>query len=124
MNSKSKTLITTISIAVGLAHFVIGPSYSGPLRHFMGGYLIDIILPMVLFLLFQIPLRKYFSVTRSRLLSGSGVLLIGTTVELLQYFQVPVFGSTFDPLDFIMYALGVLMGFIIDFIIINRLENT
>lgn len=38
---------------------------------------------------------------------ASLVFLLAAFVELAQFFAVPLFGSTFDPLDLVMYAMGV-----------------
>ena len=46
-----KLLITIIALSVGALHFVTGEGYQGPFPVFVNGYLIDILLPMVLFLL-------------------------------------------------------------------------
>ena len=46
-----KWMITLIALAVGAFHFITGENYQGPFPVFVNGYLIDILLPMVLFLL-------------------------------------------------------------------------
>ena len=35
-------------------------------------------------------------------------------VEVAQYFGVPLLGRTYDPLDFLMYALGVILAAALD----------
>jgi hypothetical protein len=69
-NKKSTVIIVSISIFVGLLHFVIGPDYQGIFRHFIRGYLIDIVLPMNLYLLLQISLRKTLSVNKARIIGA------------------------------------------------------
>lgn len=57
-NKKSILLIVGLSLGVALMHFIIGPDYSGIFENFVRGYLIDLILPLNLYLLLQISLRK------------------------------------------------------------------
>jgi len=123
MAVKSKYIIVGISLIVGLLHFVIGPNYSGPFKEFVSGYLMDILLPGNLYLLLQITLRKHTSVLISRLTAASFTFIVGLTVELLQYHNIPVFGSTYDPMDILMYALSTGLGFVIDFGITRKFEK-
>lgn len=112
-----------ISIVIGLLHFLIGPEYKGPFRLFMTGYLIDILLPMNTYLLGQLPLRKIFSVKNSRIIASLGTFAFGALVEYFQYKGLDFLGATYDPLDLVMYALGVCMGFGIDSLILEPWEK-
>lgn len=106
-----KHIVVAICLLVGLLHFVAGPGYSGPWPRFVRGYLIDIVLPFALYLLLGVSWRV---LAESRLARVLVVLAVGGTVEGLQYFGWPVFGATFDPLDLVMYALGVSGGVIVE----------
>lgn len=119
MNIK-KLIVTGIAIFVGLLHFVIGPKYQGPFKYFFNCYLIDILLPFTLFLLFGF--FKY-SIMEKKLFRAFLVFLVGVGVEILQYFEVPIFGSTFDPLDFLMYGLGILLGLLFERFLLSKLKN-
>ena len=120
---KSIWFIVGISIGVGLLHFLIGANYQGPFRSFMTGYLIDVVLPMNLYLLAQLPLRKYFHKNTSRILAGVGTLAFGAMVEWLQYRGLDFLGRTFDPWDLLMYALGICMGLGLDILVLDRWEK-
>ena len=120
---KSTYVIVSISLFVGLLHFVIGPDYQGIFKEFVRGYLIDLLLPMNLYLLLQIALRKHMSVKKARIISALFVFVFGTTVEVLQFFDIEFFGSTYDPRDLLMYGLGIGLGILIDFTIIDKLEK-
>lgn len=122
-NKKSTYIIVSISLFVGLLHFVIGPDYQGIFKEFVRGYLIDLLLPMNLYLLLQIALRKHISVKKARIISALFVFAFGTTVEILQFFDIDFFGSTYDPLDLLMYGLGIGFGIAIDLTIIGKLEK-
>ena len=123
-NKKSIYLIVAISLFVGLLHFLIGPAYQGILKHFIRGYLIDILLPFNLYLLLQISLRKKIAVTKSRIIGAVFTLSFGTIVEILQLNKIEFLGSTYDPLDILMYGTGVGLGIIMDLTIINKFEKT
>lgn len=90
----------------------------------MNGYLIDLVLPLNLYLLFQIALRKIMNVKRSRIIAALVTFMIGLIVELLQLNHIPVFGTTYDPLDIVMYAIGVLLGILLDVTLIDKLERS
>ena len=122
-NKKSLVFIVTLSLLIGGLHVVIGPHYQGPFRPFVTGYLMDLLLPMDVYLLSQVALRKEYPVARSRLLGALGTFGIGLAVEILQLKGVPLFGSTFDPVDLLMYALGTGLGLGIDFGLIQAWEK-
>lgn len=122
-NRKSVYIIVSISIFVGLLHFIIGPDYQGIFRQFMRGYLIDILLPANLYLLLQIALRKNMSVRKSRITGAVSTLSFAAFVEILQYYQIAFLGSTYDPCDLLMYVIGTGLGISIDLFIINLFED-
>jgi hypothetical protein len=122
-NKKSIYLIVGISLSVALMHFIISPDYNGICKHFVRGYLIDLILPMNLYLLLQISLRKTISITKSRVIGAISAFLFGLLVEILQLLKIEFLGSTYDPLDIVMYGIGIMMGILVDYTIIDKLEN-
>ena len=115
--STKKTIITLIALAVGGLHFVTGESYRGPYPVFVNGYLIDILLPMVMVLLMGLIEIKWIRTTVFR---ATAVFLFGCTVEAFQYLGHPLLGSTFDPLDILAYAGGVLLGMFLDLVLFPR----
>lgn len=122
-SKKSIYLIVAISLFVGLLHFVTGPGYQGPFKQFVHGYLIDLLLPLNLYLLLQLSLRKKLTVRSSRVVAGVATFSFGVFVELLQWNNIHLFGSTYDPLDILMYGAGVGLGFLLDLTIISRFEK-
>jgi hypothetical protein len=78
---------------------------------------------MNLYLLIQISLRKRISVNKSGIISAIIIFAFGTMVEILQLKKIELFGSTFDPLDILMYAIGIGLGFIIDLTILEKFEK-
>jgi hypothetical protein len=112
-----KLTITGIALTVGALHFVTGENYQGPFPIFVNGYLIDFLLPMTLYLLLSLFQNKLI---RSPIFRACAVFGFGCFVEASQYFGRPIFGSTFDPLDILAYAGGVLLGILLDFVLLPR----
>jgi len=113
-----KLTITGIALAVGALHFITGENYRGPFPAFVNGYLIDILLPMTLYLLLSLFESKLI---RAPLFRACTVFGFGCFVEASQYFGDPIFGSTFDPFDILAYASGVLLGILLDLVILPQL---
>lgn len=122
-NRKSTYIIVSISLFVGLLHFVIGPDYQGIFKHFVRGYLIDILLPMNLYLLLQISLRKCISVNKARIIGAITTVAFGTIVETFQFYEIEFLGRTFDPWDLLMYVIGAGLGIVIDLTVIDNFEK-
>ena len=108
---KKRTVIVVIALIVGALHFVTGENYKGPFPVFVNGYLIDIVLPMTMLLLMGLIENR---VICSVLFRAIAVFGFGCFVETSQYLGYPLFGSTFDPLDILAYASGVMIGIILD----------
>jgi hypothetical protein len=112
-----KMIITGIAITVGALHFVTGENYQGLFPIFVNGYLIDVLLPMTLFLLMGLFQNK---IIRSLLFRACAIFGFGCFIEASQYFGRPIFGRTFDPLDILAYAVGVLFGMLLDLVMSPR----
>ena len=109
MNRKS--IVTLIALVVGMLHFVTGENYLGPFPVFVNGYMIDILLPMTLYLLLGLIEVKWI---RSTLFRAAFVFLFSCAVETSQCLGYPLFGSTFDLLDILAYACGVGLSVFLD----------
>jgi hypothetical protein len=115
-----RLVITGIALTVGALHFIKGEKYQGPFPSFVNGYLIDILLPMALYLLMSLFQNRLI---RSPLFRACTVFGFGCIVEASQYFGRPIFGSTFDPIDIVAYAGGVLLGVLLDLTLLSRLAR-
>ncbi len=102
---------------VAILHFVIGPSYKGPFKNFLTGYIIDILLPFFLYFLFTLNVNP----TWQKIAVGAGIFAFGAVIEYLQYRGVGVFGSTFDPYDFVAYFIGVGSAIIFDLFLWDKI---
>lgn len=79
---------------------------------------------MNLYLLLQISLRKVCAVSTSRIIGAIFTFSFGTAVELLQMNGFRFLGSTYDPLDILMYGIGAVLGIIIDLTVIRTFEKS
>jgi hypothetical protein len=113
-------IVVAICLGVGALHFVTGPSYNGPFPAFVNGYLIDLVLPFAMCLLLGI---QEFEIFRRRATRFVLVFGVGVVTETLQYFGVPLFGRTFDPLDYLMFAAGVGGAFLFEWLALSRLSK-
>jgi len=130
-----------IMLLIALIHvFSPGTYLRGRLRVLYYSYFTDIVLPFGLYFLLC-PTEEHFrailrsdapeAVKRktSTALTFLGnwrwkavsVFSIASFIEVLQAFGVPLFGRTFDPLDFAMYAAGVLLAVLADQLLLERL---
>ena len=112
-----KLLVTLIALTIGLLHFVTGKNYRGPFPAFVNGYLIDILLPMTLYLLMGLIEVKWIHSTLFRVVA---VFLFGCVVEISQYLGYSLFGSVFDLQDILAYACGIGLGVFLDLFLFPR----
>jgi len=115
-----RVIVAAICLGVGGLHFVTGPSYEGPFPAFVNGYLIDLLLPFAMCLLLGIQDFKVFRGRAPRLILVFGV---GFVTETLQYFGVPLFGRTFDPLDYLMFAAGIGGAVVFEWLVLSRISK-
>ena len=115
---KKRIVIVLICLVVGGLHLVTGENYQGPLPVFVNGYLIDILLPFSLYFLVGLFNLAMLDPWWARVLVPFG---IGITVEAVQFLGVPIFGRTFDPLDFAAYAAGALLAALCDRVLFPHL---
>jgi len=113
-----KVVIVSVVVPIALLHFFTGSNYRGPYPGFVNGYLLDILVPFAFYFLLCLnefyPLRLW--IVKSILVFG-----VGSSVEIAQFFGAPIFGRTFDPVDFIMYGIGVILAAILDTTVMPRI---
>ena len=113
-----KLIITFLALSVAALHFLTGEGYRGPFQTFVNGYLIDVLLPMVLFLLMGLFENKWIHSVLFRICAIFG---LGCIVEASQYLGHPIFGSTFDLYDILAYAVGILLGVLLEMLVFSRI---
>ena len=111
-------VVVAVNIPIALLHFVTGSNYTGPYPEFFNGYLLDILVPLAFYLLLC---PQEYSILRHWMVKGALVFGAGASVEIAQFFGAPLLGRTFDPLDFVMYGIGVMLAAILDSILFPRI---
>ena len=118
---RQKTLVVvSINVPIAMLHFFTGRNYRGPYPEFVNGYLLDILIPFAFYFLLCLPstVAPFF---RSWVVKALPVFAVGCAVELAQFYGAPILGRTFDPLDFLMYGIGVLMAAALDVVVFPRI---
>jgi glycopeptide antibiotics resistance protein len=80
--------------------------------------LLNILVPFGLYFLLCL---SEVSLLRSWIVKSILVFGAASFVEIAQFFGVPLLGRTFDPLDFVMYGLGVILAAILDTTLFPRI---
>lgn len=112
--SKKRIMIVLIMAGIAAIHiFRIGKHLPQELANLYYSYFSDIVVPLGGYFLLcaaelQNPALKRWE-TKLAI-----AFLIPSIAETFQYFGFPVFGSTFDMIDYAMYGLGAALGFILD----------
>ncbi len=120
MKNKLPTIITTlIAITTALLYVILKPEEGS----FVQKYLFNILFPLNAYLIIQMIFRRMWSVAMCRVIGAMGVLILGFAFEIMQSYGVKFLSGTYNPLDIMMYALGVGAGFVIDVYILDRLRN-
>ena len=123
MKKDKKIRLTVVAILLALNLYVhLGdPLFlRSLLGHFADAYLVDIILPCYLYLLATVAISdfaKWKTAKMPRIIAAMVIFMIGLVVEISQYLDLNIFGNTFDPVDILMYLLGIVIGIGIDWII-------
>jgi glycopeptide antibiotics resistance protein len=115
---RKKAFIVFLVVPISLIHFFTGSNYRGPFPGFVNGYLLDILVPLAFYFLLCL---NEFSLLRSWILKSILVFGFASSVEIAQFFGAPIFGQTFDPVDFFMYGIGVISAAILDTTVIPRI---
>lgn len=115
---RKKVAIVSIVVPIGLLHFVTGSGYRGPFPGFVNGYLLDILVPLAFYLLLC---GDGLPVLRSWMAKSALVFGAAFSVEIVQFYGIPLLGRTFDPMDFAMYGAGVVLAALLDAAILPRL---
>jgi glycopeptide antibiotics resistance protein len=110
-NVRKRAVVVGVAVVVALAHFVTGSAYRGPWPELVNGYLMDILVPFAFYFLLTLPESPWLKPWLAK-----GLLVFGgaSCVEIAQYAGVPIFGQTFDFLDFVTYGLGVALAVLLD----------
>jgi hypothetical protein len=108
--SRSRRLLYIAAMLIGAVFVLV---YRGPLWPYVRGYMGDWLIVQFIYMIGRLWIPD-----RWRYWLAGGVFLLGILTEIIQYFgaaSIPrnaitelTIGSTFDPLDIITYAVGIM----------------
>lgn len=101
------------NFAIVMIYLTIESGYRGPLQNFVNAYLMDILAPMGFYFMFCTENIKNLFL-KSWQIKGIIIILATFFVETAQYYNYQLFGNTFDPLDYLMYVVGVSLAVLLD----------
>jgi hypothetical protein len=114
-------VIFSIVVLIAVVHiFRIGSYLQGALYNLYYSYFSDAILPFGCYFLLcanepNMPFLRRWKVKLAI------AFLTPSMAETCQYFGIPVLGSTFDPLDYVMYGIGAILAVVVDTQVFSRI---
>lgn len=111
---KRITVIVSMMLLIALAHIVgVARHFQGVLFNVLQSYFSDIIMPFGFYFLLCAD-EQWIPALRRWEVKWAAMILLPSIAETCQYFGIPVLGSTFDPWDYLMYAIGGTLAAIVD----------
>ncbi len=115
-----RAVIVCIMLLIAAAHVIgFGRYLQGEYYRLYCSYFSDIVMPFGFYFLFcqaelQGPVLRRWE-TKLAL-----TFLLPAIAETCQFFGIPVLGSTFDPLDYLMYAIGASAAAVVETQVFSR----
>jgi hypothetical protein len=118
---KNKKTIVVITLLFIASIFVIGADWASETLHqLFHSYFADIAIPFGFYFLLVLLEERYTLIKKWYIKVGA-VFFLCTLSETLQYFGVYALARVFDPLDYVMYALGAVLAAFTDRVIFKRM---
>jgi hypothetical protein len=119
-----KAMIIGLMLLIAAAHVLpIGRSLQGQAYNLFVSYFSDLVLPFGYYFLLSLPGKRQPIIKRWEVKLAL-VFTMASVAETCQFYGIPVLGSTFDPLDFLMYGIGCTAAAITDRYVFPRLFTT
>jgi hypothetical protein len=119
--SRRLAVIFSIVILIAVAHvFRIGSYLEGESYDLYYSYFSDFVLPFACYYLLCAE-ESWMPILRRWEAKSAIAFLVPSIAETCQYFGLPVLGSTFDPLDFLMYGFGAILAAVVDTQLFSRI---
>jgi len=111
---KRQTVVIGLMLLIAAAHIIgLGNYLPGELYNLYYSYFSDFILPFGFYFLFCMAEQQFPLLRRWQVKLGVAFLL-PAMAETLQFFGIEALGSTFDALDYVMYAAGAACAALVD----------
>lgn len=117
---KRRMVVVSINLLIAAAHIIRPGSYlHGGAYILYYSFFSDLALPFGYYFLLRMVEPKVPVLRRWEAKAAVSILL-PSIAETCQYFGIPVLGSTFDPLDYLMYAVGAFAAALLDRLVFSR----
>ncbi len=123
MTNRTKKIIVVICIQITIAAihaFRMGTLFNGKMYELYYGYASDILMPFGFYFLLYLGGLSH-PVLRNWKVRALVIFFAATATEVLQYFGIYALGVTFDPIDIVMFGIGVIAAVVLDTQIFPRL---
>ncbi|MBK8809585.1 MAG: hypothetical protein IPN69_02505 [Acidobacteria bacterium] len=120
MVNKRKILVVAVALVIAAAHLVpVGRLLPAGWSSIYASYFSDIAIPFAFYFLLcaadrTTPILRIWSVRTAI------AFVLPAFAETCQYFGIPLLGSTFDPFDYLMYAIGTIAAALIDKFVFSK----
>jgi hypothetical protein len=108
--------VVAVAVVAGVAaiHMLrIGSYLQGTAYRLYYSYASDVLLPFAMYFVLCLN-ERHLAVLGDWRAKALVILAAASGAEVLQGFGVPVLGRTFDPLDFVMYGIGVFAALVVE----------
>lgn len=112
-------LAVAVLVVVGVAaiHALrVGSYLRGTAYQLYYSYASDILIPFAMYFVLCLN-ERHVGVLADWRVKALVVLAAASGAEVLQGLGVPILGRTFDPLDFVMFGIGVLVAVTVDWVL-------
>jgi hypothetical protein len=107
-----KKMIVPIAVMLFIAAihiFRIGTYFSGKLFILYYSFFSDIVIPIGIYFLLCMD-AVFIPRLKNWKTKAAIVFVIAAATEIAQAFGIPLLGNTFDPLDFVMFGVGIFIA--------------
>jgi hypothetical protein len=113
-------VVVCIMLVIAFVHaFRVGTYFDGALFTLYYSYFSDVLLPFGMYFLLCIVNVPRINLSDWRI-KAILIFAASTATEILQAFGIYALGTTFDPIDIVMFGIGVLLAVFVDKILFCR----
>ena len=118
---KRRNVIAAIQLILALG-FIFRPASYLPREGyiFYHSYYADVMIPFAFYFLLSVN-EQLMTILRNWQIKAAVVFTGATLTEVLQYFDIYAFGTTFDPIDVFAFGVGTIMAVLVDRLLFPRI---
>lgn len=113
-------IISIWIVTVAVHIFRVGSYLEGKWFHLYYSYFSDILLPFTFYFMICVS-EVQLPFLRPWVVKSMIVFIVPAIAETAQYFSIYAFGVTYDPLDYLAYAIGALAAAAVDVWVFSKL---